>query len=106
MDRLWQGISPAQIRQHSQSFDQQPGHKVMPRWNLPDIVFINHAKIFLGVNPAPGGHPDRWRLENSWFDQFVYHVVMDWKYLTQKIPDWSKKSPIEPEPWDPMGSLA
>ena len=66
--------------------------------------------------------PDRWRIENSWgkdsghdgyyvasdewFDDYVYQVVVNKKYLdeaTKKLLDQKLK---ELEPWDPFGTLA
>jgi hypothetical protein len=68
------------------------------------------------------GRPDRWRIENSWgkdagddgyyvasdawFDEFVYQVVVDKKYLPAKTQKLIDLKPIELEPWDPMGTLA
>ena len=83
---------------------------------------MNHAMVFQGVNLDPDGKPDRWRVENSWgkdsglegyyiasdawFDEFVYQVVLDRKYLDpEDVALWDQE-PIELEPWDPLGSLA
>ena len=68
------------------------------------------------------GKPDRWRIENSWgkdagqdgyyvasdewFDEFVYQVVVDKKYLDSKTLRYLDQDPVVLEPWDPMGTLA
>ena len=82
---------------------------------------MNHAMVITGVNLI-GSKPNRWKIENSWgektgkdgyyvmdddwFNDFVYQVVIDKKYLTPELlADYNKK-PIELEPWDPFGSLA
>lgn len=84
---------------------------------------MNHAMVFLGVNEDENGQPNRWRIENSWgkkagahdgyyiasdswFDEFVYQVVVDKKYLEPEVAALFDQEPIELEPWDPMGSLA
>ena len=83
---------------------------------------MNHAMVILGVNINEKGQPDRWRIENSWgkdsghdgyyvasdewFDDYVYQVVVNKKYLdsaTKKLLDQKLK---ELEPWDPFGTLA
>ncbi len=83
---------------------------------------MNHAMVILGVNLDEKGKPDRWRIENSWgkdsghdgyyvasdewFDDYVYQVVVNKKYLdsaTKKLLDQKLR---ELEPWDPFGTLA
>ena len=82
---------------------------------------MNHAMVISGVNINENGVPDRWKIENSWgtdgpyggyhmasdkwFDLFVYQAVVDKKYLGDKAA-LLEKTPIELNPWDPMGSLA
>ncbi|MBR1673822.1 MAG: C1 family peptidase [Eubacterium sp.] len=83
---------------------------------------MNHAMVILGVNINNSGKPDRWRIENSWgkdagrdgyyiasdswFDEFVYQVVVDKKYLDEETIALLDQPLIELEPWDPLGSLA
>lgn len=83
---------------------------------------MNHAMVLLGVNINNDGKPDRWRIENSWgkdagldgyyvasdswFDEFVYQVVVDKKYLDEETLKLLDQPLIELEPWDPLGSLA
>ena len=83
---------------------------------------MNHAMVFLGVNLNSENKPDRWRIENSWgkdtgkdgyftasdawFDEFVYQVVLNKKYLDETIVECFEKEPVVLKPWDPMGSLA
>ena len=43
---------------------------------------------------------------DSWFDRFVYQVVVDKKYLNEKELKAIKGEVHYLEPWDPMGSLA
>ena len=46
-------------------------------------------------------------LSDPWFDEYVYQVVVDKKYLTDaQRGAYEKLEAIELAPWDPMGSLA
>ncbi len=83
---------------------------------------MTHAMVLTGVNVLDDGSTDRWKVENSWgdqngykgfyamddswFDQFVYQVVINKKHLTPEEIVQYEEEPIELEPWDPMGSLA
>lgn len=82
---------------------------------------MTHAMTFTGVQ-MNGNEPLRFKVENSWgekfgykghfvmtsdwFDQYVYQVVVNKKYLTEKSRKDYEKKPKELSPWDPMGSLA
>ena len=83
---------------------------------------MTHAMTLQGVNLDEDGNPTRWRVENSWgkdhgkdgydiasdawFDEYVYQVVVDKKYLTDEELAAYEGEPIELAPWDPMGALA
>ena len=83
---------------------------------------MTHAMVLLGVNLDEDGHPTRWRVENSWgkdagadgyyvmsdewFDEYLYQIVVDKKYLPRETAALLSQEPIMLEPWDPMGSLA
>lgn len=83
---------------------------------------MNHAMVIQGVNLDKDGNPDRWRIENSWgkdsgrngyytmsakwFDEYVYQVVVNKKYLDKNTLKLLKGDITELEPWDPMGTLA
>ena len=83
---------------------------------------MTHAMVFQGVNLDEDGRPNRWRVENSWgkdagvdgyyimsdawFDEYMYQVVVDKKYLTEEQRKALEQEPITLQPWDPMGSLA
>ena len=82
---------------------------------------MTHAMVFAGVNLIDN-KANRWKVENSWgdktgkkgyyvmsdewFDQYVYQIVIDKKYLSKEQLEAWKTEPIELKPWDPMGSLA
>lgn len=78
----------------------------------------NHAMTFVGVNLDGKNKPNRWKVENSrgkdvgfdgiylmsdpWFDEYVYEVVVNKKYITDEMAECLKKEPIEIEPWAPV----
>ena len=84
---------------------------------------MTHAMLFTGVDLDSKGNPKKWRVENSWgerngekgyyimsdewFEQYLYEVVIDKKYLASKIIEMyeSQDAKLLP-PWDPMGALA
>lgn len=83
---------------------------------------MTHAMVLEGVRLNDAGAPVMWKVENSWgkdhgrdgfdtlsdawFDEYVYQVVVDRKYLTEEERAAYDAEPIELLPWDPMGSLA
>ena len=82
---------------------------------------MTHAMLFTGVDVKGEGFR-KWRVENSWgdkigdkgyyymsdkwFDEYMYEIVIDKKYLPKDIVKLYKSEPNELSPWDPMGSLA
>lgn len=84
---------------------------------------MTHAMVLEGVNLDADGRPTLWKVENSWgkdhgrngfdtlsdpwFDEYVYQVVVDRKYLTEEERAiFDSEEPTVLAPWDPMGSLA
>ena len=77
--------------------------------------FATHAMILTGVNLDENGKPDRWKIENSWgkevgkngyfvcsdhyFDEFVYEVIIDRKYLNEAQKTLLEEEPYEIMPW-------
>ena len=84
---------------------------------------MTHAMLFTGVDLDSKGNPKKWRVENSWgerngkkgyyimsddwFDQYLYEVVINKKYLELNVIDIyeNQHAKLLP-PWDPMGALA
>ena len=82
---------------------------------------MTHAMLFTGVDVLDD-RPRRWRVENSWgdeigkkgffvmndswFDEFVFEVVVKKSYLSEELQEALLVEPIVLPPWDPMGSLA
>ena len=84
---------------------------------------MTHAMVLEGVKLDSEGQPLLWKVENSWgkdhardgfntlsdpwFDEYVYQVVVDKKYLSdEERAVYETEEPTVLEPWDPMGSLA
>ena len=84
---------------------------------------MTHAMVLEGVNLDAEGAPTLWKVENSWgsdrgkdgfdsitdawFDEYVYQVVIDKRYLTDgERATYETEQPKVLAPWDPMGSLA
>lgn len=43
---------------------------------------------------------------DSWFNKFVYQIVVNKKYLAEEEKGILKGDKIRLQPWDPMGTLA
>ena len=43
---------------------------------------------------------------DTWFNSYVYQVVINKKYLTQEEQNILTTEKIRLKPWDPMGTLA
>lgn len=82
---------------------------------------MTHAMVLTAVH-VEDGKSVRWRVENSWsesagdkgyfvmldswFDEFVYQVVVDPSFVAKETRDVLKMKPKVLPLWDPMGALA
>ncbi len=82
---------------------------------------LTHAMVFTGVDIVDN-RPVKWKVENSWgdkngkkgffvmsdkwFDDFLYQIIVNKKYMSPALLEVLDTSPVELPPWDPMGSLA
>ncbi|MDO4604382.1 MAG: C1 family peptidase [Helcococcus sp.] len=82
---------------------------------------MTHAMVFMGLNEE-GGKINRYKVENTWgsetgingylvmsdewFNEYMYQVLINKKYLNETILNAYDSEPIVLRPWDPMGSLA
>ena len=83
--------------------------------------FLTHAMVFTGVD-IRNDKSYKWKVENSWgeehgnkgffimsdkwFDEHMYQIVINKKYLSDAQKKLLEKEMIVLPPWDPMGSLA
>lgn len=103
-------------------FDIMAGFDKAARLDYGESL-MTHAMVLEGVNFDADGKPSLWKVENSWgddhgkdgfdtladswFNEYVYQVVVDKKYLpADKRALFESDTPIVLDPWDPMGSLA
>jgi bleomycin hydrolase len=77
-----------------------------------------HGMALVGVNVLPDGKPDKWLIENSWganrghhgfltatddwFDNYMFRLVINKKYISPNILKILKSKPILLPPWDPV----
>ncbi|CAF1639722.1 unnamed protein product [Adineta ricciae] len=45
-------------------------------------------------------------MSDDWFNEYLYEVVVDKKYLSKDVTDVMDQEPIALKAWDPMGALA
>jgi bleomycin hydrolase len=45
-------------------------------------------------------------MSDDWFNEYLYEVVVDKKYLSKEVVAVLDQQPFVLEPWDPMGALA
>ena len=90
----------------------------------------NHAILIIGYNLDSNSKIDRWLVENShgssicrkqkdhepemkgkgyvtmtseWFNNYVYQIVVEKRYLSSQLRQALNKQPVEVEPWGAMG---
>ncbi|MDJ1647246.1 aminopeptidase C [Mycoplasma phocimorsus] len=112
----------------SELYDYRATLGCLPNWDKTKRLeygesLLTHAMVFTGVNLDDKGNPITWEVENSWgnklgkegmfsmsdkwFEEYVYQIMVDKKYLTTKQKDiYDNSNTIELEPWDPIGALA
>ena len=77
-----------------------------------------HAMTLIAVDLDENEKPRKWMVENSWgktsgyrgnvimtdewFNEYMFRLVVERKYVPQDILDMYKQTPIMLPPWDPM----
>ncbi len=124
MMRRDQGIWDAELFDYDGVYDvdlQMPKHERLVHHD----TLMTHAMLFTGVDvidEEDGPQTRRWRVENSWgdengkkgfyvmndswFDEYMFEVAIEKKYLSAELLEAWEQEPISLSPWDPMGSLA
>lgn len=77
----------------------------------------SHAMTLMAVDLDTNGKPRKWMVENSWgpgannghlimtdkwFDEYMFRLVVDKKYITDKVKQVMKQNPVRLPAWDPM----
>lgn len=77
----------------------------------------SHAMTLMAVDLDENGKPKKWMVENSWgpgannghlimtdkwFDEYMFRLVIERKYITGKVKEILKQKPIPLPAWDPM----
>jgi bleomycin hydrolase len=79
----------------------------------------SHAMTLVAVDLDKNGKPKKWLVENSWgpgandghlimtdkwFDEYMFRLVVNKKYITSKVKNVLKQKPTLLPAWDPMFS--
>ena len=78
----------------------------------------SHAMTLMAVDLDKDGKPTKWMVENSWgadsgykghvimtdkwFNEYMFRLVVDKKYVSQKVLDVLKQKPTKLPAWDPL----
>lgn len=77
----------------------------------------SHAMTLMAVDLDANGQPKKWMVENSWgpganaghlimtdqwFNDYMFRLVVDKKYITDKVKEVLKQQPTRLPAWDPM----
>lgn len=77
----------------------------------------SHAMTLMAVDLDTNGRPKKWMVENSWgpgannghliitdqwFNEYMFRLVVDRKYITDKVKEVLKQKPVRLPAWDPM----
>ena len=78
----------------------------------------SHAMTLMAVDLDKDGKPKKWMVENSWgaeagykghlimtdewFDEYMFRLVVEKKYVQEKVLNILKQKPIRLPAWDPM----
>ena len=78
----------------------------------------SHAMTLMAVDLDKSGKPTKWMVENSWgagsgyqghlimtdewFNEYMFRLVLEAKYVTPKVFEVLKQKPIRLPAWDPM----
>jgi bleomycin hydrolase len=78
----------------------------------------SHAMTLMAVDLDADGKAKKWMVENSWgatsgykghliltdrwFDEYMFRLVVDRKYVPQQVLDVLQQKPVKLPAWDPM----
>ena len=115
------GYLTSDILNVSELFNTEFGMSKEERLDYGDSM-MTHAMVITGVDLDDTGKPLRWKVENSWgedygekgfyvmddkwFGEFAFQILLNRKYFSDAQREAFAQDPIMLKPWDPMGSLA
>ncbi len=112
------GLLASGVYDYSPIYETDFGLTKLDKLVLKDSA-PNHAMVLIGVDVVKGkpvkwlienswgskrGDNGRWTMYDSWFNDYVYEVVINKKYLPKKILKLLETEPTVLPPWDPMSS--
>ncbi|MDH6534624.1 aminopeptidase [Parabacteroides sp. 52] len=77
----------------------------------------SHAMTLMAVDLSAEGKPKKWMVENSWgpgannghliltdewFNEYMFRLVVEKKYITEKVKEVLQQKPVRLPAWDPM----
>lgn len=77
----------------------------------------SHAMTLMAVDLDANGRPRKWMVENSWgpgannghlimtdqwFNEYMFRLVVEKKYITDKVKEVLKQQPVRLPAWEPM----
>jgi len=77
----------------------------------------SHAMTLMAVDLDTNGTPKKWMVENSWgpgannghlimtdewFNEYMFRLVVEKKYITERVKEVMKQKPVRLPAWDPM----
>lgn len=77
----------------------------------------SHAMTLMAVDLDRNHHPKKWMVENSWgpgannghliitdewFNEYMFRLVVEKKYATEKVLEILEQEPVRLPAWDPM----
>jgi bleomycin hydrolase len=115
-DNYEQGIMSPKIYDYEALYDLDFSMTKADKFRYRES-YSTHAMVFVGVDTVEG-KPTKWLVENSWgdergdegywtmydrwFEEYVYKVIINKKYLSEWVLDILKTEPTVIPPWDPM----
>ena len=115
------GYLTSDILNVAELFNTEFGMSKEERLDYGDSM-MTHAMVITGVDLDDTGKPLRWKVENSWgedygekgfyvmddkwFGEYAFQILLNRKYFSDEQREAFTQDPIVLKPWDPMGSLA
>lgn len=116
------GILDDKLVDYENTFGTKLGMNKAERLQTEDSK-MTHAMVIVGVHLDLSGKPVRYRIENSWSDeygtkgyffctaewfrQYAYQIVVPKTFASPELVNvFESEDAVELPPWDPMGALA